>query len=268
MAYFGRRPAKSDLELKDIYPKIDYRRSSSSDPYNTVYHLIEIDLTESNIQFISTDPIDGRQYAAQTVKAFATEQDTEIAINGNFFYPFESNSPWDYYPRPGELVELSGLAMNHGNTFSRSRSRWPALCLTAEPLGTIQPSGRCPADTVTALAGNIQTVRDGKIIELPDETIYSRTAIGLNSSGSKLWILIVDGKQPFYSEGATYFYSAKLLKDAGATDVLNLDGGGSTTLVVKQDGVQQVFNAPYHTRIVMRQRPVANHLGIQISAVE
>ena len=55
---------------------------------------------------------------------------------------------------------------------------------------------------------------------------------------------------------------AALMKRLGAWRAVNLDGGGSSTLVVEKDGAAQVMNAPYHTRIPMRERPVANHLGV------
>jgi hypothetical protein len=49
--------------------------------------------------------------------------------------------------------------------------------------------------------------------------------------------------------------------ELGAYKALNLDGGGSTTLVVADSGGTRSLNSPIHTRIPMRQRPVANHLG-------
>lgn len=262
--YFGRRPFRSDLTIQNVHPGIHYTRSTAQRPYLSVYHLLEVDLTTSGLTFVSTSPQTGPHYAAQTVQAFAETHGTDLAINANFFYPFESNNPFDFYPHAGDLVELSGLAMNNGVVHSAPRQTWPALCISAEPRAHISGSGRCPAGTRIALAGNLQTVVDGRMAELPDEKVYPRTVIGVNETGDRLWILIVDGKQPFYSEGATYFFCAQRLREAGAADVLNLDGGGSTTLVINQDGDQQVFNAPYHTRVVMRQRPVANHLGILV----
>ncbi|MEM8485812.1 MAG: phosphodiester glycosidase family protein [Bacteroidota bacterium] len=266
--YLGRRPLRTDLFVGNIHPGVSYRRGIVNRPDRIVYHLIEVDLTTPGLSFTSTDPVTEIEYAAQTVEEFAAENDTEVAINGNFFYPFHSEAPWDFYPHRGDLVELSGIAINDGVRYSSPRHDWPALCISSEPRAEISSSGRCPAGTQTALAGNIQTVKDGRMVELPDEKVYTRNVIGVNETGDRLWILIVDGKQPFYSAGATFFFCAQLLKEAGATDVLNLDGGGSTTLVIKQDGEQQVFNAPYHTRVVMRQRPVANHLGIQIEKME
>ncbi|MEM9776086.1 MAG: phosphodiester glycosidase family protein [Chloroflexota bacterium] len=262
--YLGRRPSRTAVVIKNIHPGISYQRGIQNSPYRAVYHLIEIDLTNPAVSLIGTEPVSDFEYAAQTVEDFALENDTEIAINGNFFYPFHSNNPFDFYPHRGDLVELSGLAINNGLIHSDPRPDWPALCVGSDQRVEIGEFGRCPAGTQVALAGSIQTVRNGSMAELPNEEVYTRTAVGVNKTGDRLWLLLVDGKQPFFSEGATYFLSAQLLIEAGATNVIHLDGGGSTTLVIQQNGEQEIFNAPYHTRIVMRQRPVANHLGVQV----
>lgn len=49
--------------------------------------------------------------------------------------------------------------------------------------------------------------------------------------------------------------------DLGCDRLLNFDGGGSATLAVRQGNKIKVLNAPIHTKIPMRERPVANHLG-------
>ena len=50
----------------------------------------------------------------------------------------------------------------------------------------------------------------------------------------------------------------------GVDKAMNLDGGGSSTLVATKEGGLKILNAPYHTRIWMRERPIANHLGIYV----
>lgn len=72
---------------------------------------------------------------------------------------------------------------------------------------------------------------------------------------------MIDGKQPFYSEGATLQKLAKIAVELGSDRALNLDGGGSSTLAIKQAENVHILNAPIHTKIPMRERPVANHLG-------
>jgi hypothetical protein len=55
---------------------------------------------------------------------------------------------------------------------------------------------------------------------------------------------------------------AEIALALGADTALNLDGGGSTTLVMAGESGPQLLNAPIHTRIHMRERPVGNHLGV------
>jgi hypothetical protein len=265
MIYLGRRPRRTVLEIKNIQPGINYYRGFESDPYRAVYHLLEIDLTTPSLSFLGAEPGDGRKYAAQTVEEFARVNKAQIAINANFFYPFTADAPWDYYPRQGELVEVKGTLISDGVVHNWPEHRWPALCISDVPRAEIHASGRCPEGTKTAVAGNIQTLVDGEQIQFPDEELMPRTVIGVNETGDRMWILVIDGRQPFYSAGATLYFTSKLLKSVGASDVLNLDGGGSATMVIEENGEPKLFNSPIHTRIVMLQRPVANYLGIQIS---
>ena len=73
---------------------------------------------------------------------------------------------------------------------------------------------------------------------------------------------MVDGRQPKYSEGVTLWELAEITLEAGADIALNLDGGGSSTMVMRGDSGTNILNAPFHTNIPMRERPVGNHLGI------
>jgi exopolysaccharide biosynthesis protein len=56
----------------------------------------------------------------------------------------------------------------------------------------------------------------------------------------RIVLMVVGGRQPYHSLGMTLVEMATMLRQLGVTDALNLDGGGSTTLVVR--GV--VINLP------------------------
>lgn len=77
-----------------------------------------------------------------------------------------------------------------------------------------------------------------------------RTALGFNEQG-ELFLLVVDGRQN-HSRGLSLRETAQLLLEKGATEALNFDGGGSSTLVVKG----QVRNQPSDGS----ERPVASAL--------
>ncbi len=60
--------------------------------------------------------------------------------------------------------------------------------------------------------------------------LMPRMAFGLDKDKSHLFIVTVDGRLPGWSEGANGEDLFRIVKDAGAWDAINMDGGGSTTL--------------------------------------
>ena len=97
---------------------------------------------------------------------------------------------------------------------------------------------------VETLGGNPVLVRDGEIAwqnVRGDHSIFRRhprTGVGLRADGKVLFVT-VDGRQR-RSKGMTLIAFAKLMRSLGALWALNLDGGGSTTMVVRGS----VVNSP------------------------
>ena len=60
---------------------------------------------------------------------------------------------------------------------------------------------------------------------------HPRTAMGYTKD-NKLIILVVQGRFPGIAEGATLGQEAQILKDLGCWEALNLDGGGSSCMLV------------------------------------
>jgi hypothetical protein len=71
-------------------------------------------------------------------------------------------------------------------------------------------------------------------------TRHPRSAVGFNQDSSKVYFVVVDGRQPNLSVGMTLDELANLMLSIGAYNAVNLDGGGSSTLVVHN----QVVNSP------------------------
>lgn len=61
----------------------------------------------------------------------------------------------------------------------------------------------------------------------------ARTAAGVTADG-RLILMTADGDKPQHSVGLTIEETADVMRDLGALDAINLDGGGSTTMVVDQ----------------------------------
>jgi len=71
---------------------------------------------------------------------------------------------------------------------------------------------------------------------------HPRTIIGIDKGGF-IWLVVVDGRQPSYSIGMTFEDLQRLCDRLGLTDALNLDGGGSTTMVVKGQLMNRVSDS-------------------------
>ncbi len=94
-------------------------------------------------------------------------------------------------------------------------------------------------DVVEAIGGREWLVEDGAVGIRPVSSVttrvHPRTAVGVRSDG-RLLLATVDGRQPGYSVGMTAADLAAMLIAEGAINAIMLDGGGSTTALVRRPG--------------------------------
>ncbi|GFN22139.1 hypothetical protein TAMC210_04550 [Thermanaeromonas sp. C210] len=118
-------------------------------------------------------------------------------------------------------------------------------------------------EVTEAIGGREIILRDGQIA-LPENSRdplitarHPRTAVGVTRDG-RLEILVVDGRQPGYSDGMTLYELAEFMLDRGIVAALNLDGGGSSVLAARKVGEEEltVLNRPAGGG----ERPVTNGL--------
>jgi len=79
---------------------------------------------------------------------------------------------------------------------------------------------------------------------------HPRSAVGMNKDKSRVWFVVVDGRQTA-SQGASMMEMAEIMRDLGAWNAVNLDGGGSSTLIVNDEWVHRPTDSDW-------QRAVAN----------
>jgi hypothetical protein len=123
-----------------------------------------------------------------------------------------------------------------------------------------EPKTDVDATLDVAVGGGAVLLRNGNLpTNLDDGRLEPRTAVGVTANGSTLYLLAVDGRQRD-SRGVSLHELGILLRDLGASDALNLDGGGSTTLVAREPGESGVrtHNDPSDGT----ERPVSNGLGL------
>ena len=107
-------------------------------------------------------------------------------------------------------------------------------------------------------------VERGQVVKnLAAQSPQPRTALGINKFGRWLTLMVVDGRQPGYSEGMTFPELADAMISAGAFTAVNMDGGSSSTMVIRGiNGEPILINRPIDLNIPGKESPVANHLGI------
>ena len=161
--------------------------------------------------------------------------------------------------KASRVIPPDGMVISaHG----KARERLAAIWRTDRPvrlqtdLQTGEP-GSLPLPIL--LGAGPQLLRQGAVVLEEQVESYApsfltdrapRTAIGWQSDGTIL-LVVVDGRQPQWSIGMTLAELAELMRDFGCQEALNLDGGGSTTMVVQD----RVVNRPSDAT---SERPVSD----------
>lgn len=97
-------------------------------------------------------------------------------------------------------------------------------------------------DAQFILAAGPMLVNNGKIdISMPTNSSFAsarspRTAVAVDATGTKVFVVTVDGRLTGHSNGVNLTELASYLISMGATSAINLDGGGSTAMVVRNPG--------------------------------
>jgi len=240
---------------------VTHTRIDTTVPRKLVMNLVEIDLTVPGIGFAVT-PSNGAaagETVGRTTRQFLTEQSVQVAVNGGF-------SAWV----SGSNYAVEGLAARQGVVYSEFQEfRTFALNISQDNVATILRSvsgtgtARSPdVPLYNTLAGEARLLRDGAIVQYANESLQPRTAVGLNAERSRLSLMTIDGRNTGHSLGVTRPELADLMRLNGVHDAINLDGGGSTTLLFA-DPTPRLVNVPVGVGDVPgTERIVGSNFGV------
>jgi hypothetical protein len=239
-----------------------------------VVHVLRVDLKDPDIRLFSSPRIKNyalgsRETPGYTVSDFLVTNQLQVAINAGLFDPSQ------YYLAAGTPMDITGLSICQGAIVSVQENSYcsAAIMFTTNNQATIIPTNWPPAPTAgiyTAVSGTYPLLINGTNIGYkyrgdPDDLhrLQPRTAYGLSQDKRYLYLLTIDGRQPGYSNGAYDYETGAWLLLVGAYDGINMDGGGSTTLVVQDStGAPVVLNRSSAVADSGRQRTVGSHFGI------
>ncbi|WP_109473266.1 phosphodiester glycosidase family protein [Ornithinimicrobium cavernae] len=114
-------------------------------------------------------------------------------------------------------------------------------------------------EMAVAIGGSGPIVKDGEVVPQGDKAVHPRTAVGFSEDRSQMFLVTVDGRMAA-SRGMSLEELGAYLVELGAHEALNLDGGGSSTMIAREAGAPEldVENEPSDGY----QRSVPNGLGL------
>jgi hypothetical protein len=255
------------------YTGVETARIELQEPRKLVLHVARVDLRARGLRWFATPPAlpgsaplapPGRhtgETLGQFTSSFLREHGLQLAVNAAPFGPVVDEE--------GTLLDVAGLQVSLGRLVSGQTKDYPALMLMKDGRARL---ARPPFDltgVVNAVGGfDIVLERGVPLFRPPAEgarapAVHPRTAVGLADDGWRAWLVVVDGRQEGYSLGVALHELAVLLRALGATEGINLDGGGTSAIVVQGPDTQPlVLNRPIHRGEPGRERVSASHLGL------
>ncbi len=246
---------------------------------------VHVDLREPGLQVLvlpagellpSTPERTATQMRLATVSQAAERHGLDVAVNASFFGVAEKKRVGSreiayFVGNPGYPV---GWHVSAGTVHATPRSERlrASLVITRDGAARIEPDLReVPPDALHIVSGNALLLRAGLPTAPDGPAAAPRTAAGVSADGKTLILLALDGRQPGHSIGASLQQTAQILLAQGASDAINLDGGGSTALVLRDPvtGVHALANRPSDPYQgpgklgLTTERPVADVIGVR-----
>ncbi len=240
-----------------VFKGVDYTtaEADANEPRQHKVFAFRVDRQEPTIEFFSTPAGGPMETIGQTTTTFVNTYGVSFGINANFFSPVSTT--------PNDPRELIGLAISRGAIVSPFDSSRPSALITrSNQMSFITSALANYSNYWTAVSGSDRVLING--VSQLSNCVTSfcnenpRSAVGFSSNGRYIYMMVIDGRQAGWSDGATLYETGEWLRRLGAWNGLNLDGGGSTALAKMESGSAVLMNRPSGGV----QRVNGNHLGV------
>jgi exopolysaccharide biosynthesis protein len=236
---------------------------SATEPWSL--HLLEVDPTRCEVGFRVAITGTGEVPVTVSELAGAPESGVVAAVNGDFFTA--DNRPIGVEASAGEVRGRSTrtvFAWQPRRLPSVGRVEWDGDSLS---VGDFALSATEPDGLTEIISGYPALLADGEWVgdllqaERPAfaASRHPRTALGWDPHRRRAWIVVAEGRGEGSAEGMTLPELADLFLALGATEALNLDGGGSSVMVVQGRRVNRPSDP-------MGSRPVVNALLVRVDS--
>ena len=233
---------------QEVHPGIKVIKRKLKQPRLLRVAVMRIDLETPGLRFVTTgrDPEWGKPVPDHpsiriatrriTTADFMRHYNSREAGYGKLMVAAFNASPWEPWVKPytHQYGNPLGINISDGIVVSDNHRELPAFVVWKT--GKVEIAGTVNRKKIgqisEAVSGFCLIAVNGKL--LPDagysKPLMPRMAYGLSRDRRYLYVIAIDGRQKKWSLGATGSETGKILLEAGAWDVINMDGGGSATL--------------------------------------
>ena len=244
------RPLSPGIEAADIHnPQLPL-----------IVHIVKIDLLNPAVSVITSEAAlfknNRGRLRGETTRDFALRHNTIVAFNAA---PFKTRSLLFSVYRT-----IVGIHITDFRRMSMPHERYGALLFYADKTACIidAQTEELLLENVRHAVGGFWTIlRNGAVLPQKLHRRDSRTAVGIADNGRTLFVVAVEGENKRKSQGLSFEETARLMRELGADDALQLDGGSSSSLVLQENGTQHIVAPTRSWNIHIR---VASNVGIII----
>ena len=243
-AYYSVFSSDTTTVAPGVTQTINY--ALTKDDKQIVYYIATADIAREDVSihanYHDNDPSQGwamSRVSDQMAAAQKRHSDPPDAANYVEHYNAVVGVNADFYNMttgaPGGALVMDGVEY-HGGT---SENFFAILKDGTAMIGGPSDYAAYQDQIQEAVGGSVYLVKDGKPVVTSAADYYnsrhSRTCVGITAEG-KVIMMVLDGRQEPFSAGGSAEELAQIMLDAGCVTAINLDGGGSTTFVAKQEG--------------------------------
>src|SRR5713101_5760037 len=249
------------------------------DPRFQAVNALRIDLHDPDVQMFTDPPCTNCPFGYETLglstSSFLKNYGVQAAVNANFYSPccgHTDGTPEDVIVlsiSKGRVVSAQEGPLD-SSTVMFTTNKQVFMFGTNWNAATGMPI-RNNTGIYTAVSGHYPLVTNGVnfayiYTNATDPYIHQpqpRTAVGVSQDGRYLYLVTIDGRQSGSNPGALDQETGDWLLRFGAYNGINLDGGGSTTMVMADCyGNPIELNIPSDVLARGAERVLGNHLGV------
>ncbi len=246
---------RAEMVVEPQHPAVEYILIKNNIPKEVRIHVAVINLKYHGLQICITPALERKRLLSD----FAGGYGCVVAINGEAGFNWYDDPSADF---KADLGEWTGDWIVKGNpVLLTDVNKRPLIGFDLNNKARYYPQklvdSKLSPEKYNTIWGRYDMIVDSQIATtFPNDLRDPRTGMGINESGDKLVLMVVDGRQPGYSMGLDRRTMAQVMLLFGVKNSMFCDQGGSSEMYLKSK------NGPVNRPSDGQERPLYCHFGV------